>query len=71
MRPAMSYEDISRAPYGARGLKFGKHAHMLPDIASRPIRGAWIEMQDGSNGTNYITSRPIRGAWIEIACAVR
>ena len=30
------------------------------------MRGAWIEIQDGSNGSDYITSRPMRGAWIEI-----
>ena len=34
---------------------------------SLPVRGAWIEMDDGLvNMTNSTMSLPVRGAWIEI-----
>ena len=35
-----------RAPYGARGLKFGYVGSICTTItASRPVWGAWIEIQ--------------------------
>ena len=34
----------SRAPHGARGLKFGLHRKYARKLTSRPTRGAWIEM---------------------------
>ena len=35
---------LSRAPYGARGLKFGVVLSAILSILSRPVWGAWIEM---------------------------
>ena len=55
-----------RAPHGARGLKcraFSSIAHLR---ASRPTRGAWIEIQLLDMRDKGVTSRPTRGAWIEI-----
>ena len=34
----------SRAPYGARGLKFSSPPFKFRYVSSRPIRGAWIEI---------------------------
>ena len=34
-----------RAPYGARGLKFGVRLVMAIFVMSRPVWGAWIEIQ--------------------------
>ena len=34
---------------------------------SHPVRGAWIEISTGINGTfESAWSHPVRGAWIEI-----
>ena len=59
-----------RAPYGARGLKFaaGRAAGRV-GIASRPVRGAWIEMIAPTPTNTGSVSRPVRGAWIEIGRA--
>ena len=35
-------------------------------MRSRPARGAWIEIQSGSDDWLDKMSRPARGAWIEI-----
>ena len=35
-------------------------------MASRPIRGAWIEIRTVELDSVELSSRPIRGAWIEI-----
>ena len=35
---------ISRAPQGARGLKFRVRAEKWTEETSRPARGAWVEM---------------------------
>ena len=51
-----------RAPHGARGLKC-LQSKTLPRIkASRPARGAWIEMPFPAPGTTGITSRAPHGA---------
>ena len=34
--------------------------------ASRPARGAWIEITFTDDGETMVESRPARGAWIEI-----
>ena len=39
------YECDSRAPYGARGLKYYTSFTDLAMFLSRPVWGAWIEMQ--------------------------
>ena len=57
---------MSRAPYGARGLKpIGDGGHR--DLAaSRPVRGAWIETRSPPRDSRTVRrSRPVRGAWIE------
>ena len=61
----------SRAPYGARGLKYMKHYQPRDRRRSRPVWGAWIEIgtgagQQGADGR----SRPVWGAWIEILAPV-
>ena len=33
-----------RAPYGARGLKYGHLGGLHPQAQSRPVWGAWIEI---------------------------
>ena len=33
-----------RAPYGARGLKFGISLVVVGRVSSRPVWGAWIEI---------------------------
>ena len=37
-------ESDSRAPHGARGLKFNLLEREVKREASRPARGAWIEI---------------------------
>ena len=34
-----------RAPYGARGLKYGINGGLVEDTESRPVWGAWIEIR--------------------------
>ena len=59
--------NSSRAPQGARGLKFLVFITTVTWIKSRPARGAWVEMLVRafckSSGES---SRPARGAWVEI-----
>ena len=58
----------SRAPQGARGLKFTP-VEGVPesDTTSRPARGAWVEIRTwGWYTTLPYPSRPARGAWVEI-----
>ena len=57
---------ISRAPHGARGLKFTYNDLLEIGEKSRPTRGAWIEIKRILSGAPEIWSRPTRGAWIEI-----
>jgi len=62
-------KDIARgrAPRGARGLKLRCMPPLSVMVASRPARGAWIEIAPPGHGaTRYARSRPVRGAWIEI-----
>ena len=56
----------SRAPRGARGLKFKALPKAQRHILSRPARGAWIEIQYSYWAYMWNRSRPARGAWIEI-----
>ena len=37
--------DGSRAPHGARGLKYIFHAAVAGVVSSRPAWGAWIEIR--------------------------
>ena len=56
-----------RAPHGARGLKFLQLRLDVDEEASRPARGAWIEISATRYSADQHLSRPARGAWIEIA----
>ena len=56
-----------RAPHGARGLKYKKSEGFRHIEASRPTRGAWIEIAGNEYIVHEAPSRPTRGAWIEIA----
>ena len=39
----------------------------LPEAASRPARGAWVEIQFlPAYPTSNVPSRPARGAWVEM-----
>ena len=63
------YEDGagSRAPHGARGLKWSVDLNTTPISPSRPARGAWIEIAHVFVILAHLArSRPARGAWIEI-----
>ena len=57
----------SRAPHGARGLKFLGQGHLLAQLAGRAPHGA-RGLKSGLKGPTISarTSRPARGAWIEI-----
>ena len=57
---------VSRAPRGARGLKSGIASLSGHVIASRPARGAWIEIPTPKEPEQKNRSRPARGAWIEM-----
>ena len=58
---------VSRAPQGARGLKFKVGEDVMSETESRPARGAWIEINGGQRERILYQSRPARGAWIEIS----
>ena len=62
----MFYRVVSRAPQGARGLKFVFLTLSLVTGLSRPARGAWVEIHIRINKPLISTSRPARGAWVEI-----
>ena len=51
----------SRAPYGARGLKFEVFSHLVPCTGSRPVWGAWIEIQNLCGGTEHTHVAPRMG----------
>ncbi len=60
--------QMRRAPQGARGLKFGAAVHRAATHASRPARGAWVEISPHRAFSSPTpTSRPARGAWVEIS----
>ena len=59
----------SRAPYGARGLKYRLGGFGVKAKESRPVRGAWIEINIEFLTHANPESRPVRGAWIEICLA--
>ena len=68
MREETADEHDSRAPCGARGLKYRTLAYSPSTKMSRPVRGARIEIgyllrEQGHSET----SRPVRGARIEIS----
>ena len=46
-----SSNDLSRAPYGARGLKLVCGVVLLSGPGSRPVWGAWIEITELSANT--------------------
>ena len=56
----------SRAPRGARGLKYRKGYQYTDSQGSCPSRGTWIEIVVGANASDYELSCPSRGTWIEI-----
>ena len=60
------YFLLSRAPQGARGLKYKIFMAPVTDGASRPARGAWVEIIDEIGVLHSNRSRPARGAWVEI-----
>ena len=55
-----------RAPYGARGLKSAGFEPVVYVLWSRPVWGAWIEMDTVVQREEEMKSRPVWGAWIEI-----
>ena len=62
----------SRAPCGARGLKFPASFPGADMMSSRPMRGAWIEIPPHLLYIAWnVKSRPMRGAWIEIPISGR
>ena len=61
---------MCRAPYGARGLKYGGHGEDAEAGKSRPVWGAWIEISTGGGLDAMTRSRPVWGAWIEIVSEV-
>ena len=63
------YYYIGRSPCGERGLKSQAGALYGYNVLSLPVRGAWIEIIAGTDGTYDITSLPVRGAWIEMVTA--
>ena len=64
-------QDCCRSPRGERGLKFSQVGQELPELASLPARGAWIEISVSSlHMLHKAPSLPARGAWIEIRCAL-
>ena len=54
--------DDSRAPYGARGLKCFRPKYEIGDMMSRPVWGAWIEMELVSISTISAPRRAPYGA---------
>ena len=54
--------DGSRAPYGARGLKYGHFRPLDSEDESRPVWGAWIEMMPERISTRMCWSRAPYGA---------
>ena len=55
-------QGVSRAPYGARGLKFSLRPLQPLDPRSRPVWGAWIEMLLTCPGSLCESSRAPYGA---------
>ena len=53
---------IGRAPRGARGLKYTHDGVHIAGGASRPSRGAWIEMQNQRLIIAHVHRRAPRGA---------
>ena len=48
-------------------MKSKNHTKNNSTKASRPARGAWVEMLKAWNiGEQRVGSRPARGAWVEI-----
>ena len=54
-------DEKSRAPRGARGLKFKEDAPPPGQIVSRPARGAWIEICRSSTSTSAQRVAPREG----------
>ena len=61
-----SFGSRSRAPQGARGLKYCFGDGPLWTFWSRPARGAWVEISPCRRCCPCSGSRPARGAWVEI-----
>ena len=53
---------VSRAPYGARGLKYVVYKACLETVSSRPVWGAWIEMLKRAVVSLLLTRRAPYGA---------
>ena len=53
--------NARRAPYGARGLKFGVLHAEIRGVVSRPVRGAWIEMAISWRSARGIIVAPRKG----------
>ena len=52
---------MGRAPQGARGLKFNEHSKNNSAKASRPARGAWVEMNPDPATKTDLTVAPRKG----------
>ena len=62
----LSPHAMSRAPYGARGLKYVIPPGLIGLSLSRPVWGAWIEIKSFDGLSSFLVSRPVWGAWIEM-----
>ena len=51
----------SRAPQGARGLKFWAVVDILAKVWSRPARGAWVEIRDSVTTASPVPVAPRKG----------
>ena len=36
-------------------------------LLSLPVRGAWVEIIDGTGYVSVMSSLPVRGAWVEMS----
>ena len=67
MRQKQKSSAKSRAPQGARGLKFRKGVDIPRGLWSCPARGTWIEIAVAVQYARINKSScPARGTWIEI-----
>ena len=68
-RTLRQHRAASRSPCGERGLKLRGDARCLIWKPSLPVRGAWVEIEGGSEcGRSAAVSLPVRGAWVEMIC---
>ena len=64
---ALEMKKTSRAPYGARGLKYIATAHDSAPFCRAPYGARGLKSGEQAQLHNGLLSRPVWGAWIEIA----